>query len=78
MEELGEVYHEVQNIEESLGKTINIGKFIINKHKQIFGDCVDLQEELEQLEIDRQTIEEQAISTEDELRCVRLELRQVK
>lgn len=33
MDELAEVYVDVQEIEEKLGKTINISRFIIQKHK---------------------------------------------
>ena len=74
-EELAEVYLDVQEIEEKLAKTISIGRFMIQKQKEIFQECVETQEELEQLDIDRQTIEEQAIITEDELQGVRMELR---
>ena len=53
MKELQEVYHDVQEIQDKFGKSINIGSFIIKKHKQLFADCVDLQEELENMEVER-------------------------
>jgi hypothetical protein len=47
MEELMEVYSEVKEIENNLKRTIKIAFFMIEKHTQLFQDCVDFQEELE-------------------------------
>ena len=74
MEELLEVYKDVSEIEQNMGKAINIGSkytifhdltnvynidFIIQKHNAIFQELVDIQDELEEVDIERQTLEDQ-------------------
>ena len=58
MEELLEVYQDVKEIEANLGKALNIGNFIIAKNKEMFQANIELQEELETVDIERQTLEE--------------------
>ena len=67
MEELMEVYAEVKEIEGYLSKTINIANFIIQKHQTLFQDCLDMQEELEAIELERQTVEEQGRINDEEM-----------
>ena len=59
MEELLEVYQDVKEIEAYLGKSLNIGNFIIAKNKEMFQANIELQEELENIDMERQTLEEQ-------------------
>ena len=53
MEELVEVYSSVKDIEQSLLKACNIGKFIIGKNKEMFQANIELQEELEEIDLER-------------------------
>ena len=53
MEELVEVYSSVKDIEQSLLKACNIGKFIISKNKEMFQANIELQEELEEIDLER-------------------------
>jgi uncharacterized protein (UPF0335 family) len=58
MEELMEVYEDVKEVEGYLSKTINIANFIIQKHETLRTECMDMQEEMEAIELERQTAEE--------------------
>ena len=71
MEELMEVYQDVKEIEGHLAKTINIASFIIQKHQQLFQDCIDMQDELEAIELGKQTVEEQRVLDTEEIKTLR-------
>ena len=47
MQELVEVYQEVREMEHQMQKSINIGKFIIEKNKDLLNATIELQEENE-------------------------------
>ena len=51
MEELMEVYEEVKDIETCLTKTINIAHFIMQKHHTLLQDCLEMKDELDELEL---------------------------
>lgn len=75
MEELVEVYSSVKDIEQSLLKACNIGKFIIGKNKEMFQANIELQEELEEVDLERQTLEEQIVIQSDEIKQLKQEIR---
>jgi hypothetical protein len=58
IEELMEVYQDVKEIEANLGKAISIGTFILSKNKEIIQTNVEIQEELEAMELQIQTVEQ--------------------
>ena len=58
LEELIEVYNDVKDIEGNLQKTINIANFMISKNKELFEENYELSDELEILEMERQTLDE--------------------
>jgi hypothetical protein len=47
MQELLEIYTEVASIESHLKKTINIGKFMVEKNRELLNATIELQEESE-------------------------------
>lgn len=47
MQELLEIYTEVATIEAHLKKTINIGKFMVEKNRELLNATIELQEESE-------------------------------
>ena len=78
MDELVEVYEEVKEMEENLAKAINIANFIISKNKDMFAANVELQEELETVDLERQTIEEQNIIYSEEIKQLGTQVRNVQ
>ena len=75
MEELVEVHQDVKELESHLQKAINIGMFMIDKHRELFQDYLDLQNELEVVELDRFTVQEQNLINSGDLQKLRFELR---
>ena len=58
MDELLEVYDEVKEIEANLKKAIDLSMFILAKNQEILQVIYELQEELEIVDLERQTFEE--------------------
>ena len=49
MDELMDVYEGVKEIEDQLSKTINIATSAVQKHHKLYEECVDMQDELEDI-----------------------------
>jgi len=50
-------------------------EFIIQKHNSVFQELVDIQDELEAVEIERQTLEEQVNINNQDIESLRHELK---
>ena len=59
IEELLEVYDDIKEVESNLNQAIEIGYYILFKNKELLTNNYDLQEEIEIMDLERITLEEQ-------------------
>ena len=55
-------------MEEDFKKAINIANFIIEKHSEVFEELVNIQEELNQVDMERNALTEQHEIDQDEIK----------
>ena len=69
---------DVKDIEDSFAKTVNMAEFIIQKHQTLFQDCLEMVEEVESAELERQTLERRSQLHIDELMSFEQEIKSLQ
>lgn len=78
IDELVEIHQDVKELEDHLQKAIHIGTFIIEKHRTVVQECIDLHNDLEMGELEKFTLQEQSLIHSGEMKRLRAELREVE